>query len=130
MDQVINVIIVLFLAVVVAGMILLFSQRTLTTTEQRLTTLGFDPETQDMQTITLPTGATSDDVKALVDACARMHQGTAKPHTCFIIRGSIPGVSSLDSTTAEGGLTISVTASSSATALFIEHKVGSLEISS
>ncbi|MDD9954023.1 MAG: hypothetical protein OXR66_06825 [Candidatus Woesearchaeota archaeon] len=119
MDDAVRIVVVLFVAVVVGGTIILFSQRTLTEAEQQL--YDFDPVSNPgLEVVTFPATATVADVQKLADACTRKFQGEVTAEECFVVKGAIPDPSTLDGLPA-GSLTIAVDFAAGATALFIAY---------
>jgi hypothetical protein len=117
LDLPIKVVITLFVSFVVGGAVILFAQRTLSTGEQHLNTVGTTE--QGVEIISLSAAASASDVKKLADACAQIGIGSVAQKDCFVVKGTIPGgIAALDGQPA-GSSTVQVTASGSATALFI-----------
>ena len=130
MEMPIQVMIVLFVAIVVGTSILMFSQKSLLQTEERLNEIGELSEEDGLQVITLGDSATSEDILYLAEACADKNAGGLVTDECFVVRGEIPSVSSLDGEPVDT-LTISVSASSGDSALFINfNPAGTIDITS
>lgn len=129
MDLPIKIIVTLFVALVVGGSIILFAQRTINSGEQQLHEIG--KTEKGVSIISLPSGATAEDVKKLAFACVQLGIGYVAEKECFVVKGNIPSdLSSIDNTIVDGK-TIDVTSSASATALFITYNpLGKIIISS
>ena len=124
MEMPINVMIMLFVAIVVGGVMIGFSDRIINTGEQRLLTLG-QYEEQRPDLIVQLGDVTQDQIIALAQQCARDKIASPSRELCFVIRGNIDDNNlgdaiefQLDTRT----YTIDSDHSSTANALFMEYQ--------
>ena len=127
MDLTIEVVITLFVAFIVGGAVILFSQRTLNTGQQNLGQVG---KTADgVQIISLSSSSNTASIEKLARSCAQIGVGSVSSVDCFVVKGVIPSLAGLDGMSV-GDSAIKVTAAPGASALFIAYNGGKVIISS
>jgi HAMP domain-containing protein len=123
MEMPVQVIVVLFVAVVVGGAVIMFSQRVLTNAQQGIVSIGQE-DAQGVAIVTLGAGAAAGDVHKLAQSCLDKHPGELDVQDCFVVRGNVPSVASLHAVKLQPmarNITMNVSAASGASALFISY---------
>ncbi len=118
MEIAIRVFIIMFVAVAVAGVVIMFAQETFSQSRQEL---EFD-EDQDRKKVLRTNGITNAQLRGLVEECAGMAKGTRSVE-CFVVKSNSPvGDISLQDSVED--IVVRNQASSDATTLFISYSLG------